>query len=118
MLSYFKAKGGWKYFLPVLFILVYSCSPKFVRNKEAREDDRAFQVATTAQAVISNTIYPSVETTPVICDKPDADAADDPAIWYNEENPSLSVVFGSNKKKGIHAYNLEGKELQFIACGK
>jgi len=108
----------WKYLPLVLFLFLYSCSPLFVRNKEAREDEMAFRAAELSQSVIANIVYPLIETTPVSCNSADEDAADDPTIWYNEENPSLSVVYGSNKKEGIHAYSLEGKELQFISCGR
>jgi len=118
VISFFIDKDNWKYFPVVLFIIVYGCSPQYVRNKEARDDVRAFQDAELAQSTISNTVHPSVETVPVTCISTDDDAADDPAIWYNEEHPSLSVVYGSNKTEGIHAYNLKGKELQFIPCGR
>jgi 3-phytase len=119
MVSFFKNKGKWAYFpLFLVLLLLYNCSPQFVRNKEARDDTRAFKAAKMSQSVIANTVYPLEETTPVSCSSSDEDAADDPAIWYNEETPSLSVVYGSNKIEGIHAYNLKGKELQFIACGR
>lgn len=118
MIVFFIHKDKWKYFSLVLFFLLHSCSPQFVRNKEARDDERAFKVARMAQSVISNTVYPIVETAPVSCNTPNEDAADDPAIWYNKENPSLSVVYGSNKIEGIHAYNLNGEEIQFIPCGR
>ena len=34
--------------------------------------------------------------------------ADDPAIWFNEEDPSLSIVFGTDKYNGVYSYNLSG----------
>ncbi|MBQ4829738.1 phytase [Alteromonas sp. MMG017] len=37
------------------------------------------------------------------------DAADDPAIWVNKNNPSKSVVIGTNKKGSLNAYNLQGE---------
>ena len=41
------------------------------------------------------------------------DAADDPAIWVNELNPQQSLIFGTDKRKGIHVYSLDGSELGF-----
>lgn len=118
MIILFIHKKKWQFYSLVFFLLLSSCSPQFVRNKEAREDIREFKAAIMSQSIISNTVYPLVETTPVSCSSSDEDAADDPAIWYNEENPSQSIVYGSNKIEGIHAYNMNGKELQFISCGR
>lgn len=42
------------------------------------------------------------------------DAADDPAIWYNKENPEKSLVLGTNKHGGIHVYNMDGVQTQYI----
>lgn len=46
------------------------------------------------------------------------DAADDPAIWVNPEDASLSKIIGSDKKGGIAVYNLQGDELFYYADGK
>jgi len=45
------------------------------------------------------------------------DAADDPAIWINEENPINSLIFGTDKRTGIHVYDMYGSELGFSALG-
>ena len=45
------------------------------------------------------------------------DAADDPAIWFNQANPTKSLIFGTDKRKGIHVYDLYGKELSFSELG-
>jgi len=37
------------------------------------------------------------------------DAADDPAIWVNKNNPSKSVIIGTNKKGSLNTYNLQGE---------
>ncbi len=39
---------------------------------------------------------------------------DDPAIWYNQENPAESIVFGTDKETngGIYAYDLNGKIIE------
>ena len=34
------------------------------------------------------------------------DAADDPAIWFNQADPTKSLIFGTDKRKGIHVYDL------------
>ncbi|MEO7294807.1 MAG: phytase [Candidatus Limnocylindria bacterium] len=52
-----------------------------------------------------------VETEPV----PDGrDAADDPAIWVDSEDPTRSVIIGTNKKgtDGLLVYDLSGAQLQ------
>ncbi|WP_122222685.1 phytase [Pseudomonas syringae group genomosp. 3] len=46
------------------------------------------------------------------------DAADDPAIWVNPQNPALSRVLGTNKKQGLLAYDLSGKQLQELPVGR
>ncbi|RPI61187.1 MAG: phytase, partial [Lysobacterales bacterium] len=33
------------------------------------------------------------------------DAADDVAIWIDQRRPADSVVIGTNKKDGLHAYD-------------
>jgi len=39
---------------------------------------------------------------------------DDPAIWVNKENPSMSIVFGTDKDTdgAIYAFDLDGKVLE------
>jgi 3-phytase len=46
------------------------------------------------------------------------DAADDPAIWVHPDDPTLSLVIGTNKQAGLHVYDLEGKTLQVLPDGK
>jgi 3-phytase len=40
-----------------------------------------------------------------------ADAADDPAIWRNPANPAASRIVGTDKKAGLHVYDLNGRTL-------
>ncbi|MBN8842691.1 MAG: phytase [Sphingomonadales bacterium] len=47
-----------------------------------------------------------------------ADAADDPAIWVDPANPNRVLVIATDKKAGIHAYDLTGKDLAFIKGGR
>ena len=66
--------------------------------------------------VFTNFITADSETDPVKSEI-GVDAADDPAIWVNQENPENSLVLGTNKHGGIHVYNMQGKELQFVQTG-
>jgi len=47
-----------------------------------------------------------------------ADAADDPAIWRNRRDPAASLVIGTDKKAGIHVYDLSGKRLGFTPAAR
>lgn len=40
------------------------------------------------------------------------DAADDPAIWVHPSDPSLSLLLGTDKRGGLHVYDLSGNEIQ------
>lgn len=55
------------------------------------------------------------ETQPV---KDAGDAADDPAIWLHPSVAEKSLVIGTNKKRGLLAYNLEGKLMQQLDVGR
>ena len=46
---------------------------------------------------------------------PARDDADDPAIWTHPSDPVRSVVIGTDKDAGLHVYDLEGRELQFVS---
>ena len=59
-------------------------------------------------------IYASYETPPVITAE---DAADDPAIVINFDNPADSLIFGTDKKSGVYLYDLKGNELSYEALG-
>ncbi len=48
----------------------------------------------------------------------DDDAADDPAIWYNEANPGRSLIVGTDKTDGLDIFALDGKLLQSHAVGR
>lgn len=45
------------------------------------------------------------------------DAADDPAIWRNPDDPAKSRIVGTDKKAGLHVYDLSGRELAFSQGG-
>ena len=65
--------------------------------------------------VSAMTVSPSVETTPV---DSYGDAADDSTIWVHPERPELSIVIGSQKRRGIDVYDLAGNLLQSRADGR
>ena len=46
------------------------------------------------------------------------DAADDPAVWVHPTQPERSLILGTNKRAGLHVYDLEGRERQFLASGR
>ncbi len=64
----------------------------------------------------TDTLQATVETEPVSAPV-DEDAADDPALWINFSSPAASFVIGSNKKAGIHVYDLKGHEKAFAPIG-
>ena len=59
-------------------------------------------------------VRPAAETEATL--SPD-DAADDPAIWVYPTDPSLSLVFGSDKDAGVGVYALSGERLSFEQVG-
>ncbi len=70
--------------------------------------------ASTPQAA-APVIAATAETDPV---DSVADAADDPAIWRNAADPAASLVIGTDKKVGIHVYDLKGKRLSFTPAAR
>lgn len=49
---------------------------------------------------------------------PNADAADDPAIWRNAANPQASLIIGTDKKAGLYVYDLTGRVRDFLDAGR
>ena len=60
-------------------------------------------------------VVAAVETEPV---STGGDSADDATLWVNPADPALSLVIGTNKKRGLAVYDLSGKEIQFLADGQ
>jgi len=58
---------------------------------------------------------PSAQTEPV---RGGGDAADDPAIWVHPTQPARSRILGTDKKRGLAVYDLEGRETQFLPVGR
>lgn len=46
------------------------------------------------------------------------DVADDPAIWHNHQKPEQSRILGTNKTSGLHVYDMQGKQTQFLPVGR
>jgi len=61
------------------------------------------------------TVSSIVETEPAFSY---GDTADDPAIWVHPEDPALSLVIGTQKKRGINLYDMSGALLQSLADGR
>jgi len=60
-------------------------------------------------------VHPAVETTPV---ETDGDAADDPAIWVDRNDPARSLIIGTQKQSGLYVYDLQGRVVQFLPDGR
>lgn len=46
------------------------------------------------------------------------DAADDPAIWRNPDDPAASLIVATDKKGGLYTYDLAGVQRGFVAAGR
>ncbi len=86
-----------------------SCTQTSNESQTAQKD--------TTQQTVSRAVYATVETTP-IRSVAGEDAADDPALWFNAENPENSLVLGTNKKEGLEVYNLNGERLAYYPVGR
>ncbi len=49
---------------------------------------------------------------------PEDGNADDPAIWFNKVTPESSIIFGTDKYRGIYTYNLKGQVIGFSKSGR
>jgi 3-phytase len=78
-----------------------------------REVPVAVRIANATPAV---SVIARGETTPV--GTPNADAADDPAIWRNATDPAQSLIVGTDKKAGLYVYGLDGKTRHFLDAGR
>ena len=63
----------------------------------------------------TRTVTARVETTPV--DDP-CDAADDAAIWVNEDNPEASLIVATNKVRGLLVHDLDGRIVSRLDAGR
>ncbi|QPF76169.1 phytase [Roseateles sp. DAIF2] len=60
-------------------------------------------------------LAPSAQTRPM---RSQGDAADDPAIWVHGRRPAASLILGTDKKRGLAVYDLQGRERQFLPVGR
>jgi 3-phytase len=68
-----------------------------------------------ATEFIPGAVLPVVESEPVASF---GDAADDPAIWVDRQDPGRSVVIATDKKLGLNVYDLDGKVIHSVADGR
>lgn len=110
----------------IALLPIISCRQQTSNNKQSIEkywetlDSSGFSVylgnTIEKQKVFEIAITADLESDEV-ASSPGIDAADDPAIWVNTEDPEKSLILGTNKKGGIHVYNMDGKELQDLKSG-
>ncbi len=60
-------------------------------------------------------VHPIAETDPVATPH---DAADDSAIWVHPTDPAKSLVIGTDKQRGLHVYDLDGRALETLPDGR
>src|SRR3546814_12853444 len=48
----------------------------------------------------------------------DADAADDPAIWRNADDPQASLIVATDQKAGLYVYGFDGAKPRYIDAGR
>lgn len=46
------------------------------------------------------------------------DAADDPAIWRNRDDPAKSLVIGTDKRAGLYVFGMDGSQKSFLPEGE
>lgn len=46
------------------------------------------------------------------------DAADDPEIWADPNDPTRGVILGTDKQSGLYVYDLKGAQTQFLGGGR
>ena len=95
---------------------------KSEKKKEKPKSDaesagsRALVVTPAALAAAAlETVMATVETDPV---PNGGDAADDPAIWVNPNDPAQSMIIGTDKRGGLAVYELSGKQIQYLPDGQ
>jgi myo-inositol-hexaphosphate 3-phosphohydrolase len=72
-------------------------------------------VAVGSTAPVTAVIQARAETDPVGTAD---DAADDPAIWRNAANPAASLIVATDKRAGLHLYDLKGHRIAFTPSAR
>ena len=108
------------FFALLIFTCTFCTSNKEKGNiftrLEARADSLVLVRGHKARDKIPIAVQPVLETDPIHA-RPVDDAADDPAIWIHPHDRSKSLIYGSNKKGGLAAYDLNGKEVAYYPIG-
>lgn len=95
----------------IFLLLLFSCD-----NSSNSETPKFEYVERTPIFDSTFVVQADAETEPVEASS-SSDAADDPAIWIHPSDPAKSIIYGSNKKGGIVAYNLSGNKLIYAPVG-
>ena len=94
--------------------LVLDTTTKLTKPKISASFLLALVLITFVACSQDTSIYALDETGPVNTAE---DAADDPAIIINYENPSASLFFGTDKTAGVYLYDLKGVKQSFSPLG-
>ncbi|MBL8167510.1 MAG: phytase [Acidobacteria bacterium] len=89
-----------------------SDSKASVKTESKAKTNAAPNVALLAEKL--EAVNATIETDPV---PHGGDAADDPAIWVHPQDPSKSTIIGTDKQGGLAVYDLNGKQIQYLADG-
>ncbi|MCF8371532.1 MAG: phytase [Bacteroidales bacterium] len=92
----------------LVYLLILSIGLQACMNSPVKKEKSLTEI---------NLVEANIETQPVVSGLGD-DAADDPAIWINKEDPDKSRIIGTNKTGGLHVYNMKGEELYFYPVGR
>jgi 3-phytase len=87
-------------------------------SESEEEDEEEAEEEGNAEPSFSGGIVWTLETGAVAGS---GDVADDPAIWVNRQDPSQSLVIGTDKDSssgGVYVYGLDGTERQRLATGE
>lgn len=98
-----------KFIYTALLLACAGCAQS--ESENAENECRQMEGAANATVV---SIVADLETQPV---ETDDDAADDPAIWIDYENPENSFIIGTDKKAGLYVYDLDGQIVDFGPFG-
>lgn len=92
-------------------LLMGGCATTALTGEETDASDSGGMTVGVGTPVLAATETVAVGTA-------NADAADDPAIWVDAADSSRVVLFGTDKKAGLYAYNLDGSVLQSLPGGQ
>ncbi|ETJ46153.1 phytase [Pseudoalteromonas agarivorans] len=110
-------------------LAIESVAAELINNEQAQlvliDDETGAYITTkvnyTAQTAASQNkaamthITASAQTTPVAAF---GDAADDPAIWINPQDAKNSLILGTDKRRGLMVYDLDGNKIQSLNVGR